>query len=349
VFTEIHLTNFGVFSDFRWSGHGRVNVVVGENDTGKSHLLKMLYVVAKSVEKAGTKEQQADLRAVIYEKLRWTFQPPAGLAALIRHGSDKVEIAAWFLGRTYQFEISDMFGSQGGMSSSVLNSSPVKRKTNAVFLPPKEVLTIFAAIEVSRGIHEIYGFDDTYYDLLKLLRLPPTQGKIAAELSGIAERLESFVGGSVTRSGHTDEFLFQRGEQIYAMSQTADGIKKIGILTNLIRNRSLAKGTVLFLDEPETNLHPRAISVLIDVLFQLGQAGVQVYLATHSYFVLKQLEILAKKHRTSVPFCSLVRRGGEIEASFADMRDGMPDNPILDESTRLFEQGFEVDMARTGE
>jgi AAA domain, putative AbiEii toxin, Type IV TA system len=209
------------------------------------------------------------------------------------------------------------------------------------------VLTIFAAIEVSRGIHEIYGFDDTYYDLLKLLRLPPTQGKIAPELSRIAEHLEGFVGGSITRSGHTDEFLFQRGEQTYTMSQTADGIKKIGILTNLIRNRSLAKGTILFLDEPETNLHPRAISVLIDVLFQLGQAGVQVYLATHSYFVLKQLEILAKKHRTSVPFCSLVRRG-EIEASFADMRDGMPDNPILDESTRLFEQGFEVDMARAG-
>jgi energy-coupling factor transporter ATP-binding protein EcfA2 len=348
VFTNVHFKNFGVFSDFRWEGHGRVNVVVGENDTGKSHLLKMLYVVAKSVEKVGIKGQQTELMPVIYEKIRWTFQPPSGPAALIRHGATEFDVAVSFLGRAYEFTISDETDA-GWMGSYALDYIPARRKASAVFLPPKEVLTIFAAIEVSRGIHEIYGFDDTYYDLLKLLRLPPTQGKIVPELSRIADTLESFVGGSITRSGHADEFIFRRGEHTYNMPQTADGIKKIGILTNLIRNRCLTKGTILFLDEPETNLHPRAISVLVDVLFQLGQAGVQVYLATHSYFVLKQLEILAKRHKTSVPFCSLLRRGAEIEARFNDMRDGMPDSPILDESIRLFEQGFDVDMARAGE
>ncbi len=324
-------------------------MVVGENDTGKSHLLKMLYVVAKSVEKAGVRGQKSELMPVLYEKIRWTFQPPSGPAALIRHGAVELHVAVSFLGQAYDFTISTDQSEEGIMSSYRLDPPPARRKASAVFLPPKEVLTIFAAIEVSRGIHEIYGFDDTYYDLLKLLRLPATQGKVAPELSAIADRLESFVGGSITRSGHADEFIFRRGEHTYNMPQTADGIKKIGILTNLIRNRSLTKGTILFLDEPETNLHPRAISILVDVLFQLGQAGVQVYLATHSYFVLKQLEILAKKHQTSVPFCSLLRRGAEIEARFDDMRDGMPDSPILDESIRLFEQGFNVDLARAGE
>jgi len=175
-------------------------------------------------------------------------------------------------------------------------------------------------------------------------KLLPEAGSRIADVD--ASDPQAFLAEIVKKTS-SDEFAFKRGKASFGMAETADGIKKVGILAALIRNRSLTPGSILFLDEPETNLHPRGISVLIDVLFQLGQAGVQVYLATHSYFVLKQLEILAKKHRTSVPFCSLVRRG-EIEASFADMRDGMPDNPILDESTRLFEQGFEVDMARAG-
>ncbi len=55
------------------------------------------------------------------------------------------------------------------------------------------------------------------------------------------------------------------------------------------RCASITKDTVLFVDEPETNLHPRASAVFTQTLFRLAQAGVQVYLATHSYFVLKQL------------------------------------------------------------
>lgn len=345
MFTDIHLQNFSVFTDFRWSNHGMINVIVGENDTGKSHLLKMLYVIAKLAEKSGAEGQKTDLGAMLHEKIRWTFQPPQGTGALVRHGRRGFEVTASFLGKHYEFAI--LNEDNGFMSSAGLSTA--RKKVNAVFLPPKEVLTIFAAIEVSRGIHEIYGFDDTYYDLLKLLRLPPTQGKIAPDFARIADTLDGFVGGKIERSGHADAFIFRRGEHTYTMPQTADGIKKIGILTSLIRSRSLAKGTILILDEPETNLHPRAISILIDVLFQLSQAGVQVYLATHSYFVLKQLEVLAKKYKISVPFCSLLRRGAEIEAKFDDMRDGMPESPILEESLRLFEQGFQVDMSRASE
>ncbi|MNE57503.1 hypothetical protein D3C80_1524730 [compost metagenome] len=35
----------------------------------------------------------------------------------------------------------------------------------------------------------------------------------------------------------------------YSWNYTAEGIKKIGILTTLIKNRKLRKNTVLFMDE----------------------------------------------------------------------------------------------------
>ena len=109
--------------------------------------------------------------------------------------------------------------------TSGFNQAPAT-EMSSIFLPPKEVLTIFAAIEISRSKYEIYGFDDTYYDLLKLLRIPPTQGDIVPELLTIADGLDDFVGGRVKRRAPTDEFVFQRGKQTYTMPQTADGIKK---------------------------------------------------------------------------------------------------------------------------
>ncbi|MEP7119514.1 MAG: AAA family ATPase [Byssovorax sp.] len=351
MFTDVHLKSFAAFSDFHWAGHGQINVVVGENDTGKSHLLKVLYAIAKTVEtnaarKAGNPDASPE-RHVFSNKLRWTFQPP-NLVALIKNGEPSLHIDARLAGKKHHYTHKRFAGPEKWRSVVSGFSQEAGMTTNAIFLPPKEVLTIFAAIEISRGKYEIYGFDDTYYDLLKLLRVPPTQGDILPELLTIADGLDAFVGGQIVRKGLSDEFLFQRGEHAYTMPQTADGIKKIGILTNLIKNRSLTRDTILFLDEPETNLHPRAISVFTEMLFSLAQAGVQIYLATHSYFVLKKLEILAKRHQMSVPFCSLTRSGEDIEAQFSDMRDGMPENPIIDESLRLYEEGYNVDMQRSG-
>jgi hypothetical protein len=364
VFTDLHLKNFAAFSDFRWSGHGQINVVVGENDTGKSHLLKVLYAIAKTVEAQAARQQGAAEENsepdAFSSKLRWTFQPPH-VEDLIKKGAPDLRVEAKLAGKSYECSFGKrpvkVYKNKKGLKMAIRDKHIAITKgfaeapamdTTAIFLPPKEVLTIFAAIEISRGKYEIYGFDDTYYDLLKFLRIPPTQGDIDPELLTIADGLDDFVGGQITRKDLTDEFMFRRGKRTYTMSQTADGFKKIGILTNLIRNRSLTKGTILFLDEPETNLHPRAISIFTDMLFSLAQAGVQIYLATHSYFVLKKLEILAKRHQMSIPFCSLTRSGEDIEAQFSDMRDGMPENPIIDESVRLYEEGYNVDMQRPG-
>jgi predicted ATPase len=127
------------------------------------------------------------------------------------------------------------------------------------------------------------------------------------------------------------------------MSQIAEGIKKISILTTLIRNRTIRKGTILFIDEPETNLHPRAIIALCDMLFSLSRVGVQIYLATHSYFVLKQFEILARKHQESIQLCCL-EKSENISIKFSDLKEGMPDNPIIDASIKLYEEDVRLDL-----
>ncbi len=347
MFSKIHLKNFGAFSDFAWPGLGRVNVIVGENDTGKSHLLKAMYVMAKSIEalKKGDDEEMSWQRRV-WKKSRWTFQPSPAMHSLIKHGTKSTSIDATIANERWQFA----FRFDPELKKSFFLPRPTRKSTaadnNAIFIPPKEILTTFSAIAVTRESLEIFGFDDTYYDLIKLLRVPPTQGEIDPHLLKVLDDLRDLFDGKIIKAQSSDEFKFQRGKRSYGMSQTADGIKKIGILATLIENRSLNRNSIVFLDEPETNLHPKAITYLTRMLFEIGRTGAQVILATHSYLVLKQLQILAKKHDESVPFCSLVREDGEVVGHMSDLRDGMPDNPIVDESIRLYREELEIDLGQ---
>ena len=93
----------------------------------------------------------------------------------------------------------------------------------------------------------------------------------------------------------------------------AEGFRKLGLLWLLIRNGSLPDGSVLFWDEPETNLNPKMFRIVIEVLLELQRTGVQVFFATHDYVILKELD-LQMKEEDEVAFHSLHRdkENGEI-------------------------------------
>lgn len=61
-----------------WKEHASLNVIIGENDTGKTHLLKLLYAVSRSIEDYSKKRagpEPKDLSELLAGKLRWTFLP----------------------------------------------------------------------------------------------------------------------------------------------------------------------------------------------------------------------------------------------------------------------------------
>lgn len=187
----------------------------------------------------------------------------------------------------------------------------------------------------------MFGFDQTYQDLIQALRVPNSPKAPEEEFQKVLASLHDIFQGEV--SMERKRFVFKRGRERYTMAQTAEGIKKISILTTLIRNRTLQKGTILFIDEPETNLHPRAIIAFCEMLFNLSQIGIQIYMATHSYFVIKQFELLARRNQASVQLCCL-KKGEEIGVSFSDLQLGMPDNPIIEASIKLYEEDVRLDL-----
>ncbi|MFM9101431.1 MAG: AAA family ATPase [Cyanobium sp.] len=59
----------------------------------------------------------------------------------------------------------------------------------------------------------------------------------------------------------------------------------------LLRFVSVSQG-LLFWDEPEANLNPRLLRPIAQTILALSRQGLQVFMATHSLFLLRELELL---------------------------------------------------------
>ncbi|MFO0871684.1 MAG: AAA family ATPase [Pirellulales bacterium] len=206
-------------------------------------------------------------------------------------------------------------------------------------MPAKEVLSLHSLILESREKDRRFGFDDTYYDLAKALRINPTRGKNYPEFAQSRKELEGMFGGKVEYDESVGKWYFKKGPQRFPIGVTGEGIKKIAILDTLLSNRYLNLRSVIFMDEPESALHPHALTTLLDIVARLAERGIQFFLASHSYFVVKKLYLIAQEKKISIPL--LAASDGGWKAS--DLRDGMPDNEIVAESIRLYEQ--EVNLA----
>lgn len=95
---------------------------------------------------------------------------------------------------------------------------------------------------------------------------------------------------------------------------------------------------MVFIDEPESALHPKAISQLLDIIWVLSDKGVQFFMTTHSYFVIKKLYLIALQRQISIPLLMAGQNGW----AQCDLRDGIPDNEIISESIRLFDEELQA-------
>jgi AAA15 family ATPase/GTPase len=333
-----------------------INVIIGKNDTGKTGLLKLLYSSIKSLEVYSLKKKVNDVsfKKEIADKLFDVFMPRKnGLGDLVQKGSkEKMDVNITIIGNNgkYKQQIYFSFGdrTEKTIASCIDDVEPITENLiNALFVPAKEVLTAFNDIRNIRENFYGIGFDDTYLDLIKALSLETTKGRVASELSSVNKSLEDLFDGKIEQTGQNEQpFIFKKGNQQFAMQQTSEGIKKIGILTTLITNRQLGKGTVLFMDEPETALHPEAIRQMVEMLVAMSKAGVQIFIASHSYFVIKQLTNCAKKEKINISCWSLEKETGKLVTnSFHNLIDGvLPNNSIIEEAIKMYDQEIDLDL-----
>ncbi len=100
------------------------------------------------------------------------------------------------------------------------------------------------------------------------------------------------MGGKVELDKNGRFYLNINGQGRMEMPLVAEGLRKLAMLAHLIATGSLLDKGYLFWDEPETNLNPRLIKQVARTILFLGQNGIQIFMATHSLFLLRELAIL---------------------------------------------------------
>ena len=349
---SVTLENFMGYTKFESNEFASVNVIIGKNDTGKTGLLKLLYCAAKTVDTYSKRSQNSDVefKKLLAEKLLDTYQPgKKGLGELVSKITKEklsVDIEFQHLHLNYEDKLHFSFGDSTTNTIVDCQKSikPISENFRCLFIPAKEVLTSLKAIRATRDNLEMPGFDDTYLDLIRALVIPIQRGNITAELKDVNKRLEDLFEGQIEQQSD-DDFFFKKGNTEFPIQLTAEGVKKIGILTTLIRNRQLNANSLLFLDEPETTLHPEAARELVEMLMLMAKSGIQIFLATHNYFVLKQMHLSARRYNVTTNCYSLSReRGRSLEYSVYDLKNEFPENPISDEAIRMSDDEAKLDF-----
>jgi len=298
---RLDLSNFTAFQRVSLDFSNGLNVIVGENGSGKSHLLKIAYsVMAASAEEGkkptASKPVKNHLQRVLADKLFSVMRPEA-LGHLVR--KNRCDVAVEF--QDSRLDCSFSFSASNRSSVQIDQLPSIWLKKAPVFLPTKELMTLYPNF-ISLYNNYYMEFEETYRDTCRLLGALPLKGLIETKIKDLIGPLEEAMGGTVLLDNNGRFYLNIKGKGKMEMPLVAEGFRKLAMLSRLISTGSLLGKGCLFWDEPEANLSPSLVRLAAETIHKLCQNGVQVFIATHSLFLLRELETLSGKDKpSSVP------------------------------------------------
>lgn len=334
------------FANINMAFSPSVNLIIGENGSGKSHIMKAAYALASS---AVIKRAGGAFDAGLASRLIGLFRPEGGrLSALKRRGaSGRTLISADFSsGR----RVSALFGPESDELTLPDDNFSRTFTDDPTFIPSRETVTFQRGFV---GLCSLYDlpFDLTYRDLASSLDIPSVRdGKLRESSTRIIAAIEKICGGRFDFRGGSAVYV--SGGEEFSAASTSEGLLKFAALCRLLQNGSIRPGDSgpLFWEHPETNLNPKLLKLMAGILLELSRNGTQIIITTHSYVLLKYLELLRDlERRDEISYHLLTRgEGGTVSVTSADRFDRIGPNSITDAYANLYDTEFERASARAG-
>ncbi len=331
---KIEIKNITVFEDLNLSFNDGINVFIGENGMGKTHVMKLLYAACKAAKTDVSFPQKvvkvfrpegSNIRRLVSRKR-------AGETASVKVYSDDANIGMKFTTKTAKWE------------AKVTNESKWEKQLadlSCSFIPAKEILSNAWNLEAAVGSNNV-EFDDTYVDIVMAAKIDISAGRDTHDRKKYLEILQGITDGKVTVN--EDRFYLKPGTQAkIEFNLVAEGIRKIALLWQLIKNGTLEKGAVLFWDEPEANINPKHIPTIVDMLLELQRNGVQIFISTHDYFLAKYFEV-KRLQSDKLEYFSLYNNAGTVVCEQNTDFRALKKNDIMDTFLKLYEEEIDKVM-----
>lgn len=332
--TRIKIENFTVFEDITIPFSKGLNILVGENGMGKTHVMKLAYAACQS--------RKHDVS--FPQKTTMLFRPDqSGIGRLVNRNKNG-ENTARVLVESDIAQIGMSFSTKTKKWDAEVKSEEKWEKqmsgTTSVFIPAKEILSNAWNLDAAVKMGNV-EFDDTYLDIIAAAKID-----ISTDVDSVARKkylkiLQKISNGKVTVQD--DRFYLKPGTQAkLEFNLVAEGIRKIALLWQLIKNGTLEKGSVLFWDEPEANINPKYIPVLAELLIMLEKEGVQIFVSTHDYFLSKYIEVKREKD-SDVQYISLYKdEKNQVQCEIAKEFELLEHNTIMDTFRQLYREEIGV-------
>ena len=341
----LRLKNFMIFKENEIDWSKNINIICGENSTGKTTLLKVMYSMLKPIgrgkQDVSTKEIEEKL---LVNKLQGVFRPDEmkiGRLVSRKQGSNRTDFEV-ILEKNQKISMGFSNGQKNHADVKVKLANPAER-FDVIYIPTKEMIS---TTEHFASLYEEYhlDFEEMYYDLTKLLDRPLSKGPNTNEQNEILASLEEIMKGNIVLKDKKF-YLRIQGEGEFEMGLLSDGYRKLSMILYLILSGSLNKKTILFWDEPETNMNPKMTRPIVQTMVALAKMGVQVFVTTHDYFVQQEFNMLTvypelNPSKLDIRFISLYRNevSDDLECEVEQTATELKNNAIMREFDAMYDR-----------
>lgn len=302
---SLTVENFTVFEQAEFKFGKNINVFIGENGTGKTHVLKLLYAFTKSHEETLKRKDRAQLPGDVYpynqlmiliNSIESVFSLTHKISVVRSSNSNKNQYKIVLnLKDEDEHAYIDISGNTGIFSSSNDCKWKSVNSQKSIFIPAKEIASLVVEIKALSKDHRLV-LDATYTDLAESIQ----NGRITNDedrktFEGLITDIADAVQGKIEQDPSGKLTYNQNGLGTIELFAVAEGWRKLATLGWLIYNGSITKNSVLFWDEPESNLNPKLIRQLARILVELSKQEIQIFLATHNLVLLKELDLILEQ------------------------------------------------------
>lgn len=332
--TKIEVENLTVFDEITIPFNKGLNVLIGENGVGKTHIMKLAYAAC----------QAAKHDVSFSQKTTMLFRPDqSSIGRLVNRKKDgnntakvQVESDAAKIGMSFSTKTKKW-------AAEVIQEEKWEKQMvdlTSVFIPAKEILSNAWNLDAAVKMGNV-EFDDTYLDIIAAAKIDISRGDDTSARKKYLDKLQQIVTGKVTVQD--DRFYLRSGTQArLEFNLVSEGLRKVALLWQLIKNGSLENGAILFWDEPEANINPKYIPVLAEMLLMLESDGVQIFVSTHDYFLCKYIEV-KRSNDSKTQYISLYKNEDEnVRSEISTKFDLLEKNAILETFRELYKEEIGV-------
>lgn len=214
-------------------------------------------------------------------------------------------------------------------------------KLNAVYIPVKDMLTHAKGLLSMASKYRDFPFDQTLTDIILkanqwTLKEPPALSK------AILPHLEKLMDGQVVIQN--EEFFIRKHDgRLVNFSVEAEGLKKIGLLWQLLMNESINEQTVLLWDEPEANLNPEYLPVIVDCLLELSRQHIQIFVSTHNYIFAKYFDV-HRKASDHVCYHAFYQQADDVHCETKEHFADLEHNSISQAFDKLLQEVYDLQV-----